>query len=119
MKQQTIATLLTFLAQLKVNHWQTYSYSRHSAFGTTYSILDSLVDSYVEKCSAVHDRPELDGTTIILVDLDAANFLSQAKAFDTFLCALESEYKDYSDILNILADMRGAVHQLQYLLTLE
>ena len=46
--QDYVIELLQIQNQLKIFHWQTKSYARHNAFGSTYDEMSDLIDSFVE-----------------------------------------------------------------------
>ena len=76
--EQIIIELLTIQNQYRIFHWQTKSYSRHSAFGGVYGDLDGLIDEFVEVCMGKHGRPDFTGGVSLLVsdmkELDPVNF---------------------------------------------
>jgi DNA-binding ferritin-like protein len=120
--EQIIIELLTIQNQYRIFHWQTKSFSRHSAFGMVYDSLDDLIDTFVEICMGKHGRPDFTGGVSLLVsdmkELDPVNF---SDAVVEFLLDLDNKYdqtKD-SDLLNVRDEMMGLINKLKYLLTLK
>ena len=112
--EQIIIELLTIQNQFRIFHWQTKSFSRHSAFGMVYDSLDDLIDTFVEICMGKHGRPDFTGGVSLLVsdmkELDPVNFSDAVVEYD--------QTKD-SDLLNVRDEMMALINKLKYLLTLK
>jgi DNA-binding ferritin-like protein len=108
--------------QLKVNHWQTKGFARHSAFGSTYDELQDLVDTYVEEAMGKYGRFILDDETktielVNLSEIDLKGFINTLReALVQFTSQLD---KTDTNLLNIRDEMLGLINKLGYLLTLE
>lgn len=114
---------LSILAQIKIFHWQTKSFSEHKALGELYDSLDELVDDFVEKFSGSKGRvPQAKE----LFSISAQNYSSHdgvMKFLDKIVGYLTDELPQYleesdTDLLNIRDDMLGAVNHTKYLLGL-
>lgn len=125
--KKTLATnvnlFLGLQCQLKIMHWQTKGYARHQAFGNIYSVLDDLIDTFVEVSMGKHGRFVIDENSrnieiFNLQDIEIVKFIQITK---TFLIDLGKELNPESDtdLLNIKDEMLAEVNKLAYLLTLE
>jgi DNA-binding ferritin-like protein len=109
-------------AQLKIFHWQTKGFARHTALGATYDALDDLIDTFVEEAMGKYGRFILDEetNTIQLVNLKE---LKPEAMLDTVIEALNQFSSQYDEtdtnLLNIRDEMLGSMNKLKYLLTLE
>jgi hypothetical protein len=109
--------------QLRILHWQTKGYARHKAFGKTYSILDGLIDDFLEISMGKYGRFSLSDSEKTLnlkniSELELSVFLKNMKSTLIGLTSQLSSEKD-TDLLNIKDEMLGTVNKLSYLLTLE
>ena len=117
-----IEQLLTLQNQLRLFHWQTFSYAQHVALGKAYEALDDLIDGFVEEYFGKYDRTvDENGYTVSLENLDKSNILSFVDENITFLTdELPKELeKNDTNLLNIRDDMLGELQRLKYLLSLE
>jgi hypothetical protein len=115
--------LLESQMQLRILHWQTKGYARHKAFGKTYSILDGLIDDFLEISMGKYGRFSLSDSEKTLnlkniSELELSVFLKNMKSTLIGLTSQLSSEKD-TDLLNIKDEMLGTVNKLSYLLTLE
>lgn len=118
-----VQKFLEIQAQLRILHWQTKGYARHIAFGDTYSVMEGLIDSYIEIGMGKVGRfvlEEQDKNIRIdnLADVKIVEFLQNIKGF---LISLSNELdptKD-TDLLNLRDEMLATINKLAYLLTLE
>lgn len=113
--------LLHIEQQLRILHWQTKSYSRHMAFGSTYEDLGDLIDSFMEQYMGLYGRFELSEKSIAVENLDemtVSQFVDDSIDFFVSLTGQLDADKD-SDLLNIRDEMLGKLKKLRYLLTLK
>lgn len=118
-----ITNLLQFQNQIKINHWQTYGFSDHKAYGELYDGLSESIDEFIEVFMGKYGR-------IMAKDLfsfNLQNFKSsnQINELDLFINYLTFELpksldttKD-TDLLNIRDEILGSVNKTKYLLTLK
>lgn len=120
-----IATNVNFFlglqCQLKINHWQTKTYSRHQAFGDTYNSLQELIDTYVEESMGKYGRFVLDDESkniqiTNLSDLDIKSFINTVR--EALVQFSEQIDEKDTNLLNIRDEMLGLINKLSYLLTL-
>ena len=109
-------------AQLKIFHWQTKGFARHTALGNTYDTLDDLIDTFVEEAMGKYGRFILDEETNT-IQLANLKELKPESMLDTVIEALNqfTSQCDETDtnLLNIRDEMLGSINKLKYLLTLE
>lgn len=91
------------------------SYAEHKAVGKFYDDLSDLLDSFVETYAGKYGRP-LVGGLVNIVDRDA---VSIADAVCQYACSAEELLPEDTDLLNILADIKGAANHTKYLLSLK
>ncbi len=111
--------LLTIRNQVKLYHWQTGSFARHTATDNLTTALDTNIDAFVESYMGRYGRPKVSGS------IKLHNFSeSAAKAF----VAKETKYlsselpkkigKDDTDLLNLRDTILGDLTKVLYLFTL-
>jgi hypothetical protein len=119
MEKELLNNVLQIQAQIKVLHWQTESFSEHSAFDRVYESLGDLFDKLIEAYSGKYGRPKFGGMHNLAV-ADYANV-----KVDAFIDGLhqffESAFLADSDkeLDNICQEITGELDQLKYLLTLK
>lgn len=118
-----IASFIGIKEQIKVLHWQTQSYSRHIAFGSTYDLLDEKMDEFIETYMGKYGRIALtegeDSINLVNIgEIQIPEFLDTiVEYFISFNNQLNSN-RD-TDLLNLRDEMLGAINKLKYLLTLK
>ena len=118
-----ISPLLTILNQLKIYHWQTYSFAQHKSLDEAYGELSGLIDSFIETYQGIFGRiKSSDGSFDFSLENvgDANDILQKIDIWISYLKSFnEDEYlKNHSDLLNIRDEMMGTLNQLKYLLSL-
>jgi hypothetical protein len=117
--EQMVEMLIEMEQQMRIWHWQTKSYARHSAFGSTYSELGDLIDSFMEAYMGKYGRIQVDGT----IDLSnmADDVISKVDMYVQFLLSMNETLDSSvdSDLLNIRDEMLALLNKLKYLLTLK
>ena len=121
MKETIIIYLQQFKEQIKLQHWNTFSYSTHKTTDDLYSSLLGLIDEFVETMMGKYGRPDFPPTFTYELqkpeDIDLQSYLSQ---FAEYLIGLSDELDPRidTDLLNIRDEMLGEINQAKYLLTL-
>jgi hypothetical protein len=114
-----VMCLLTIRNQIKLYHWQTKSFARHTATDGLTSKLDESIDSFVESYMGRYGRPKVSGS------IKLHNFSeSAARAF----VATQTVYltkvlpkkigKDDTDLLNLRDELLAELNKVLYLFTL-
>ena len=114
-----VIRMLTIRNQIKLYHWQTREFARHTATDALTAALDTNIDAFVESYMGRYGRPKVRGS------IKLHNFSeSAAKAF----VAKETKYlerdlprtigKGDSDLLNIRDEILGELTKVSYLFTL-
>ena len=114
-----VTHLLTNRNQVKLYHWQTGSFARHTATDNLTAALDTNIDAFVESYMGRYGRPKVSGS------IKLHNFSeSAAKAF----VAKETKYlsselprkigKQDTDLLNLRDTILGDLTKVLYLFTL-
>jgi hypothetical protein len=114
-----VTHLLTIRNQIKLYHWQTKQFARHTATDTLTAALDLNIDAFVESYMGRYGRPKVSGSITL------HNFSEEeAKAF----VVRETEYlqkelpksigKDDTDLLNMRDTILADLTKVLYLFTL-
>ncbi len=114
-----VSHLLTIRNQVKLYHWQTGSFARHTATDNLTTALDTNIDAFVESYMGRYGRPKVSGS------IKLHNFSeSAARAF----VAKETKYlsselprkigKNDTDLLNLRDTILGDLTKVLYLFTL-
>lgn len=119
-----IVPFLSFLNQLKIYHWQTFSYAQHKALGNAYEDLDELFDTFIEtylgKYGKNYENKQYSFTLDSLKeDTDVKKVFQQKKL--ALLNYLRNDLlsENDKDLLNIADEIEGRINHLQYLLDLK
>ena len=115
-----VTHLLTIRNQIKLYHWQTKEFARHTATDALTGTLDTNIDAFVESYMGRYGRPSVRGS------IPLHNFSeSAAKSF----VARETKYletelprkigKTDSDLLNLRDTILGDLTKVSYLFTLQ
>lgn len=104
---------------IKINHWQTNSYSRHKATDALLQSLLEKIDRFVECLQGSRDKKVKfgDDNYIQLVNVSDNEIVRILKAFTLYLRDMDS-YIEETDLLNLRDEMLADVHQALYLFTL-
>ena len=114
-----VTELLTIRNQIKLYHWQTGSFARHTATDNLTAVLDTNIDAFVESYMGRYGRPTVSGS------IKLHNFSeSAAKSFvakETKYLQTELPKKIRStdtDLLNLRDTILGDLTKVLYLFTL-
>lgn len=123
MSAQHIHFFFTMREQIKLYHWQTYSYARHKATDDVLDALDKQIDEFVEVYMGKYGRPRMNVKTSSIhignmTEKSAVSFIR--KCISNLLGPVVSKLdpdRD-SDLINIRDEMLASLNQLLYLFTL-
>lgn len=114
-----VTHLLMIRNQIKLYHWQTKQFSRHTATDALTATLDTNIDAFVESYMGRYGRPKVSGSIKLHNFSEAA-----AKSF----VARETKYlekelprklgKSDTDLLNLRDTILGDLTKVSYLFTL-
>ena len=108
--------------QIKLYHWQTRIYARHTATDKAIGELDRIIDSYVEIYIGKYCRKRLVGADAKisvnnLTEAGATRFITSAIRYcQSSLVKGLSKVHD-TDLLNLKDELVGTLNQLLYLFT--
>ena len=114
-----VTHLLTIRNQIKLYHWQTKEFARHTATDALTTALDLNIDAFVESYMGRYGRPMVSGSIKLHNFSEAA-----AKSFVTKETKyLETELpkkigKNDTDLLNLRDTILGELTKVSYLFTL-
>ena len=123
MSASTVQFFLQMRNQIKLYHWQTYSYSRHKATDDVVNSLDEHIDLYVEVYMGKYGRMKMTGKTGTfkienMTDKQAVAFVKEC--IKVLAGPLVKDLKSTdTDLMNIRDEMLGDLNKLLYLFTLK
>lgn len=114
-----VTGLLLLRNQIKLYHWQTRSFSRHTATDTLTATLDEKIDSFVEVYMGKYGRPHVSGSFKLhnFSEAAAKAFVEDQRKFLTGTLPSKLSKTD-SDLLNIRDEILGELNKVLYLFTL-
>jgi hypothetical protein len=121
-----ISVFFTVLNQLRVLHWQTFSFAEHEALGKAYNELSELFDKFVEVYYGKYGRPT-DPESYKTDVMCYKHFNSNAYSVDLHIASLVLEVNRTlesilteadTELLNIRDEIIGEMNKLRYLLSL-
>lgn len=121
--ESIITNFLWFQNQVKIFHWQTFSYAEHKAFDGLYSSLVDGIDDFVETFQGKYGR--ITSSSAFSFKLQNYGDTSYQGSIDFFINYLINDLptvldsKKDSDLLNIRDSILGDVNQTKYLLSLK
>lgn len=118
MQQNIITKLLNLQLQFKIFHWQTFSLSKHLAFGELYDGLSENIDEFVETYQGIYGRIDFTNQSCYLANLKDESFkMILAENIDS-LKKWDTLFQD-TDLLNQRDEILAILNKTSYLLTLE
>lgn len=119
---EIVRTFFKFQNELKLYHWQTYSYARHKAADSLFSDLGDSTDEFIEIFMGKYGkRVKLSPKRMVIRTFTDSNVDALLLEFRNFLTDLEAHLpskRNTSDLLNIRDELLGKVNQTLYLFTL-
>lgn len=116
-----IHAALECTSQLKLFHWETFSFAQHEAFDKTGKDLAKSFDKLVETLLGRYRNFEYRPITIQLTPYSNENILKEIEKYIMFFgqnqCPIIN--KEDSDAQNIIEEIVADLNKLKYLLTLE
>ena len=116
---QIVMQLVQMEQQMRIFHWQTKSFARHSAFGGIYGTLGDLIDTFAEAWMGRNGRVRVTGP-IELQDIGGDVEGIVDGYIDTLISMTDTlDAQRDTDLLNIRDEILGEFNKLKYLLTLK
>jgi hypothetical protein len=111
--------MLTIRNQIKVYHWQTKSFARHTATDGLTAKLDELIDTFVETYMGKYGRPKVSGSISVsnFTESGARAFVAQKRKYLEVDLPKKIKSSD-TDLLNIRDEILGELNKVLYLFTL-
>jgi hypothetical protein len=115
-----VTHLLTIRNQVKLYHWQTKSFARHTATDNLTAALDTAIDSFVESYMGRYGRPKVSGSIKLHNFSESAAKTFVAKQTKYLTSELPKKIKSTdSDLLNIRDEILAELTKVSYLFTLQ
>ena len=113
---------LTMREQVKIYHWQTFSYPRHIASNDLLTKLDASIDQFMEVYISKYGRPSFSGKTSTIKlnnykDDEMTKFINDAVSWLENDLPLKLKRTD-TELLNIRDTLVTDLNQALYLFTL-
>ncbi len=122
MDDELVRIFFQMLNNIRLYHWLTHSYARHTGSGALYDSLSDLIDKFVETYMGKYERPVIKNAFNVKVqpfsDSDMMNVL---QGYVEFLSEELPKYlEDWdTDLLNIRDEMLGELNKTLYLFSLQ
>ena len=114
-----VTEMLTIRNQVKVYHWQTGSFARHTATDGLTAKLDELIDEFVETYMGKYGRPKVSGAIKVsnFSEGAAKSFVAQKRKYLEVDLPKKLKPSD-TDLLNVRDEILGELNKVLYLFTL-
>lgn len=114
-----VTHLLTIRNQIKLYHWQTGSFARHTATDALTATLDTNIDAFVESYMGRYGRPKVTGSIKLhnFSESAAKSFVAQQTTYLTKVLPKTIKSTD-TDLLNLRDTILGDLTKVLYLFTL-
>jgi hypothetical protein len=123
MSAQILQVLLLLRNQVKIYHWQTFSFARHKSTDDLVSSLDEKIDEFTEIYMGKYGRPTFTaktGTFKLFDSTDKKAHIMIQEGIKWLNNALPKYVKkDDTDLLNIRDELVGDLNRVLYLFTLK
>ena len=115
--------LMTLRDQIKIYHWQTFSYARHVATNDLITKLDASIDEFVEVYIGKYGRPKFTGKSSSIrlrnfSDTEAPKLIDEAIDWMTHDLGSKIKKAD-TDLLNIRDTIVANLNQVRFLFSLK
>lgn len=100
-------------------HLQTTSYAAHMALGAYYNAIVDLSDNFIEVLQGITGNRATGDISIQLVDFTEEKCNNHFKKLKENIDTLYTQVQDFSELLNILDEIKALINKTVYLLTLK
>lgn len=116
-----VQVFFNMLLNIRLYHWSTTSYARHTGSGALYDALGLLIDQFTETYMGRYKRPEFKSSFNVQVKQFHDSNISDA--LREYIQFLKYEVPNYlkesdTDLLNIRDEMVSEINKTLYLFTL-
>lgn len=122
MSAEILQVMLLLRNQIKIYHWQTFSFGRHRATDDLVDSLDERIDEFTEVYMGKYGRPKFTSKTGRLVLYDSSDKKAPLMIKEGIKWMTKSLpkllNKEDTDLLNIRDEIVGKLNQVLYLFTL-
>ena len=120
--ESIVQVFFNIILNVRLYHWSTTSYARHTGSGALYDTLSDLIDTFVETYMGRYKRPEFRNTFNVPVKQFTDSNIDDA--LREYIQFLKYEVPNYlkdsdTDLLNIRDEMVGELNKTLYLFTLQ
>jgi hypothetical protein len=114
-----VTSLLTIRNQIKLYHWQTGSFARHTATDALTTSLDTNIDAFVESYMGRYGRPKVSGSIKLhnFSESAARTFVTKQTQYLSSVLPKKIKPTD-TDLLNLRDTILGDLTKVLYLFTL-
>ena len=123
MSAEILQVLLLLRNQVKVYHWQTFSFARHKATDDLVASLDANIDTFTEVYMGKYGRPKFTAKTGSLKLYDSTDKKSHKmieEGIRWLVSVLPKQLKKTdTDLLNIRDEIVADLHKVLYLFSLK
>jgi hypothetical protein len=122
MSAEILQVMLLLRNQIKIYHWQTFSFGRHKATDDLVDSLDERIDEFTEVYMGKYGRPKFTSKTGRLMLYDSSDKKAHLMIKEGIKWMTKSLpkllNKEDTDLLNIRDEIVGKLNQVLYLFTL-
>lgn len=123
MSAEILQVLLLLRNQVKIYHWQTFSFARHKATDDLVASLDTNIDNFTEVYMGKYGRPKFTAQTGSFKVFDSTDKKAPAMIQEGIRWLSKSLpkhlKKEDTDLLNIRDEIVGTLNKVLYLFTLK
>jgi len=113
--------LMAYRNQLRMNHWQTTSYSEHKLTDDAIETLTESIDAIGETALGTLGRPQINTTTTNISDINIVSTKTVLETVCSDVKEMLAEYKvtEYEGIIALLGELDAGINKYKFLSTLE
>lgn len=118
-----VTKFLTYQNQVRIQHWQTTSYSEHESLGDLHDSLSGHIDNFVEVFMGKYGRVMSQNNFQLVLEnyknLSPMNLMVEMESYLINELPTMLDAKKDTDLLNIRDEILSSINKTKYLLTLK
>jgi DNA-binding ferritin-like protein len=115
-EKEILTFFMSILSQIKLFHWATMSFAKHTALDKLHTQLSDKIDKLVEAFIGSYDKQPLPKFSInIKITSDITHITKYLKDTNVNIKKINNKFKKYAEIQNILQDIMADIDVAIYL----
>ena len=115
-----VQKLFQFQSELKLYHWQTFSYARHKASDKLVSTTIDFIDIFIESYMGKYQRVRSPNTITIRTGINDTNVVKKViEPFLAFLKEFDVIFRQDTELINLKDEFVASIQKTKYLFTLK